>query len=139
MSGEAGHPERPAVRGQLRARAAARGAERRRRLWWSAASWATTVLIVVAVGLLVHWRVTGVLREAEREKEAEAAIGVALRAWRAAPDDPERSARLRATIAAYPGAEAARKAEEELARVERARAVQGQPPHTAGRGGQERD
>jgi hypothetical protein len=82
------------------------------------ASWATTGAIVVAVGLLVHWRVTSVLREADRVREAEAALRNALRDARAAPPNLERAAaRLRAVIADYPDTEAARKAEEELAKI----------------------
>ncbi|MBM4041030.1 MAG: hypothetical protein FJ290_21225 [Planctomycetes bacterium] len=102
-----------------RDRRAARAAERRRRLWFNLASWGTTIAIVVAVGLLVHWRVTSVLDEDRREKQAEVEFQDALRAYRSAPADPGRvAARLRALIAAHPGTEAARKAQAELAKVE---------------------
>jgi len=109
-----------------RDRSAARAAERRKRLWFSIASWGTTIAIVVAVGLLVHWRVTSVLREDRREKQAEISFRHALPGDRAAPADLDRAAaRLRALIAAYPDTEAARKAQAELERIEKARESRG--------------
>ena len=108
-----------------RGRSAARARERRKRLWFSLASWATTIAIVAAVGLLVHWRVTSVLNADSREKQAEVEFQDALRAYRSAPAAPDRAAaRLGALIAAYPGTEAARKAQAELAKIGKARRTQ---------------
>ncbi len=112
----------PTQPSRARDRRVARAAERRKRFWFNLASWATTIAIVAAVGLLVHWRVTSVLDEDRREKQAELEFQDALRAYRSAPADLDRAAaRLRAFIAAYPDTEAARKARAELARIEAAR------------------
>jgi hypothetical protein len=106
-------------------RATARAAKRRRRLWFNVASWATTLLIVLLVGLIVRWRVSSVLEEDRRQKQAEAELGQALRGPRETPADVERAAaRLRALIAAWPGTECARKA---LAELEKLEAAKGSP------------
>ncbi|HPD16073.1 MAG TPA: hypothetical protein PLE19_14055 [Planctomycetota bacterium] len=121
-------PQDPAAR----ERAAARAAQRRRRQWFSVASWATTAAIVAAVGALVHWRVTSVLREARRQRQAEAELDQAARLWRLSPGDLDAAAaRFRAVMAHHPDTEAARKAQEALARIERLKARQPQTPRPA--------
>ncbi len=104
----------------LKERAATRAAERRKRFWWSVASWATTILTVLVVGAIVHWRITTVLGEDRRERQAEADFREALRSQRAAPGDlAAAAARFRAIIANYPGTPAAHRAHEELEKLER--------------------
>jgi len=110
-------------------RVAARAAERRRRWWFSVASWATTAVLVAAVGALVHWRVTSVLKEDYRQKQAEAELGCAMRLWRLSPNDlVAAAARFRAVVAHHPDTQAARKAEEALVHIERIKARQPQAP-----------
>ncbi|HUT32825.1 MAG TPA: hypothetical protein VNE39_05055 [Planctomycetota bacterium] len=116
----------PEAHTRPRDRSAARASKRRRRLWFDIASWGTTVVIVIAVGLVVYWRVTSVLREDRREKQAEIEFRQALRGNLTAPADLDRAAdRLRALIAAYPDTESARKAQAELANLEKAREAHG--------------
>ncbi len=125
--------EQAPLRAGVRERLAAHAPERRRRLWWSLASWGTTILVVAAIGLLAHLRATSVLEEGRRLKQAEAAYESALRAYRRAPGDLEgAAARFRAIIADYPDTPFARRAKEELARLEAARAGHGPVPNPAG-------
>jgi len=105
-------------------RVAARAAERRKRFWFDVASWATTAAIVIVVGALVHWRVTSVLKEDRRQKQAEVEFDRAMRLWRLSPNDLDAAAaRFRAVIASHPDTGVARKAADELATIEKARAA----------------
>jgi len=124
MSSEPPHSEHPPARASVRERLAACAAKRRRRFWWNFASWATTVLIVLGVGALVHWRAISVLKEDRRLTQAEAEYNRALRSYRQAPGGLDRAAaRFRAIIANYPDTDFARKAEEELVKIDRVRAT----------------
>lgn len=107
----------------MSARVAARAVERRRRFWFNVASWATTAVIVLAVGALVHVRVTSVMKEDRRQKQAQAEFDRAMRLWRLSPDGLEAAAaRFRAVIIQHPDTEAARSAEEALAEIEQRKA-----------------
>lgn len=114
-------------RGQAPAPAARNGrrtAERRKRLWFNLASWATTLLIVAGVGAIVHWRVTSVLSDDHRSRQAQAELDRVLSSPCGAPQELERAAAgLRAILADYPGTEAARKAQAELGRIGRLQAA----------------